>query len=64
MLTENSSSQLKMLATLDANMSQFSHGSYDPLRAFNLLKCEYVYVFSGFNDHKLDECEMFNTVSQ
>jgi hypothetical protein len=53
-----------MLATLDANMSQFSHGSYDPLRAFNLLKCEYVYVFSGFNDHKLDECEMFNTVSQ
>lgn len=55
------SSQLK--STLDANMSQLSHASYDPLRAFGILKCECIFVFSGFNDHKIIECEVFNTVS-
>lgn len=63
-LNQDSSSCHLRMATLDANMSQISHASYDPLRAFGILKCEYLYVFSGFNDHKILECEVFNTVSQ
>jgi len=53
------------MSTIEANMSQISHAttSYDPLRAFNVLKQEYIYVFSGFNDHKIFECEMYNTAT-
>jgi len=35
--------------------------SYDPMKALGLLKSEFIYVFSGFNDHKLNECEFLDT---
>ena len=47
--------------TAEANLSQIS---YDPMRAFGVLKSEFIFVFSGFNDHKIKECEMFNTATQ
>ena len=62
---EAPTSSLQKMSTIEANMSQISHAttSYDPLRAFNVLKQEYIYVFSGFNDHKIFECEMYNTAT-
>jgi hypothetical protein len=33
----------------------------DPMRNLGVCKTEYIYVFSGFNEHKLNECEVFNT---
>ena len=44
-----------------------SIGSYDPLRQFGNMgqvKNECIYVFSGFNDHKLLQCEVYNTVTR
>lgn len=29
-----------------------------------MLKSEFILVFSGFNDHKIAECEIFNTATQ
>jgi len=34
------------------------------MRAFGILKSEFIFVFSGFNDHKIEDCEMFNTATQ
>lgn len=49
----------------DVNASQISIGSYDPLRQLQSnAKSELIFVFSGFNDHKLLECEVFNTALQ
>ena len=42
------------------NQHSMSNASIDPFKALCQIRDEYIFVFSGFNERKLTQCEVFD----